>query len=154
MRRSLMLGLCVAAVAVTASAAVAASGSSSHKGAIHVVALVGHLEQLDYNRDGIGFGDDFIFRGPLVDPATGNRVGTAYGDCQVATMNLAGGTFRCSYLLDLPDGNLTTEGLDPRGDSDTFFAITGGTGSYSTAAGEAEYVDSAGQTDIYIDLQS
>jgi hypothetical protein len=32
------------------------------------------------------------------------------------------------------------------------FAITGGTGAYAGATGQARYVDSETQTDIYIDL--
>lgn len=44
-----------------------------------------------------------------------------------------------------------TEGLDPKGVSDTFFAVTGGTRRYVGASGEAEYIDSS-RTDIYITL--
>jgi hypothetical protein len=42
------------------------------------------------------------------------------------------------------------EGLGPRGISDTIFSITGGTGDYRDAAGQAEFADSDSQTDIYI----
>jgi hypothetical protein len=36
--------------------------------------------------------------------------------------------------------------------SDTFFSVTGGTGAYMEAEGQAEFVDTPEQTDIYITL--
>jgi hypothetical protein len=58
----------------------------------------------------------------------------------------------CTYVLRFHDGSITMQGLDPHGPSDVLFAITGGTGAYAGATGQARYVDSDTQTDIYIDL--
>jgi hypothetical protein len=41
--------------------------------------------------------------------------------------------------------------IDPQGPSRVFFAVTGGTGSYRSATGQAEYIDTD-VTDIIIDL--
>lgn len=52
----------------------------------------------------------------------------------------------------LAPGVGTTEGLDPHGLSDVFFSITGGTGAFKDIEGQAEYIDTASQTDIIIRL--
>jgi hypothetical protein len=82
------------------------------------------------------------------------RVGTAYLDCWVGAATLQiGRPYVCTHVLKLQDGSITTQGIDPRGRSDVLFAITGGTGAYAGATGQAEYVDSETQTDIFIDLR-
>ena len=144
------------AATVTAQASPkAAPESVAGNGIIHLVAGGGGggLSILqDFDHDGMGFGDHTVFRGSLTRPE-GRRVGTQYGDCTFFSEGFEdGGRWLCHYLLDLPHGQITVEGLDPRGPSDAFFSITGGTGDYRGAAGQAEFVDSDTQTDIYIDL--
>jgi hypothetical protein len=146
----------VVAVAVGAAVAAQAAGAkgASAKHSIHLVlSAEGHAQFLDFEHDGFGFGDRLATRGPIRDPDSGQRVGTAYGDCIVASTVLEPhGKYWCRYVLELPGGQLTTEGLDPHGISDVLFSITGGTAEYRGASGDARFVDSPDQTDIYIDL--
>ena len=80
-------------------------------------------------------------------------MGTSYLDCWVgASVLQEGSPYVCDYVLKFKDGNITTQGLDPHGVSDVFFSLTGGTGAYEGATGQAEYIDSETQTDIIITL--
>ena len=144
------MALALGTLAATAVAQ-AAPRSVSGDGIIHVVFTNGRSVLLDFDHDGMGFGDRLLARGPIT-RAEGRRIGTGYGDCAVVSEVLEGGKWWCRYVLDLPNGQITTEGLDPRGVSDTIFSITGGTGDYRDARGQAEFVDSESQTDVYIDL--
>jgi len=103
----------------------------------------------------VNFGDRLVTRGVIADPDSGERVGTAYGDCVVVSTKIGvDGTYWCRYVLDIPQGQITTEGLDPHGPSDVLFSITGGTRAYKEASGHAEFVDSDTQTDVYLVLKS
>jgi hypothetical protein len=145
----------VAAVVLAMMAGVAARatpGSMAGDGIIHlVVGGDGHATFFDLEHDGMGFGDRLVARSPLTREG-GRRVGTAYLDCVIVSEVQLGGRYWCRYVLDLRGGQITTEGLDPQGVSDTFFSVTGGTGQYVAAGGQAEFVDSQTQTDIYISL--
>ena len=50
-----------------------------------------------------------------------------------------------------PDGSITIYGIDPKGPSDVYLAVTGGTGAYVGATGEAHFIDTD-VTDVYIDV--
>ena len=90
------------------------------------------------------FGDTLTVVSPLFDKSQTRRMGTAYGECVVAGRRLLEGTpYDCTYVLKLKRGTITTQGLDPHGVSDVFFAVTGGTGAYAEASGQAEYIDSS-----------
>ena len=126
--------------------------SSAGDGIIHlVIEEDGHATFFDFEHDGLGFGDRLVARSALTNVG-GRRVGTAYLDCLIVSEVQQGGKYWCRYVLDLRGGQITTEGLDPQGISDTFFSVTGGTGEYLAAGGQAEFVDSQTQTDIYISL--
>jgi len=149
--------LCGVVVVVTAGAMVAAHAAAGNSGSssIHVVlkAEGGHGQFLDFEHDGLNFGDRLVTRAVVADPDSGERVGTAYGDCVVVSPKIgADGMYWCRYVLDLSGGQITTEGLDPHGPSNVLFSITGGTKAYHAAAGHAEFVDSETQTDVYLEL--
>jgi hypothetical protein len=129
----------------------AAPRSVAGDGIMHIVLGLGSNVFQDFDQDGMGFGDRLIARGPITRP-DGRRIGNGYGDCVVVSKVLEGGRWWCRYVLDLPQGQITTEGLDPQGISDVFFSITGGTGDYRDAQGQAEFVDSSTQTDVSLDL--
>lgn len=100
-------------------------------------------------------GDRIMSRAPLLDETKANQVGTAYLECIVHRRLTDGtGLFVCNYLLDLQDGELVLQGLDPRGPGASQFAVTGGTGAYSNAQGEATFTDSSDppETDMVIDV--
>jgi hypothetical protein len=142
----------VATMATMAVMTAQATPRSSAGGTIHVV-LNGesHSTFFDFEHDGLGFGDRLVARSPLTNEG-GRRVGTGYLDCLIVTEVQQGGKYWCRYVLNLRSGQITTEGLDPQGISDTFFSVTGGTGEYIAAGGQAEFVDGPTQTDIYISL--
>jgi allene oxide cyclase-like protein len=150
----------IVAVAVAAAATVgvglAQAGKASaprNIASIHlVIPAAGHVKFNDFDHDGLTLGDTLTVVSPLFDKSQSRRVGTAYGECIVAGRRLLEGTpYDCTYVLKLGRGTITTQGLDPHGRSDVFFAITGGTGAYADADGQAEYIDSS-VTDIIIKL--
>jgi hypothetical protein len=72
-------------------------------------------------------------------------------DCLIVSGVLEGGTFNCTYVLKLKEGDITTHGIDPEGPSDVFFSVTGGTRAYRGASGQARHIDTD-VTDILIEL--
>ncbi len=148
----LACGVTLAATMVGIALAQRAGGTAEGQ-VIHVVSgPQSHIEFLDFAEDGLGFGDRLVARGPLLDPSQSTRVGTAHLDCVIASEVLEGGSFNCTYVLKLEDGDIMTHGIDPQGPSRVLFAVTGGTGVYRHATGQAEYVDTD-VTDIFIDLE-
>jgi hypothetical protein len=100
------------------------------------------IRETNVNGGGLGLGDRVAARGPLTN-GDGATVGTAYGDC-VVHRQIKGpetGLWTCAYVLELADGNLTLNGLDPRGPGVYEMAILGGTGAYENASGDATFTD-------------
>jgi hypothetical protein len=136
------------------SLAVAQTGGGA-AGTIHVVlpSTGGHGQFFDFANDGLTLGDRLVVVTPMVNEDQTERVGTVYFDCWLGAATLQDGKpYVCTYVLKFHDGSITMQGLDPHGPSDVLFAITGGTGAYVGATGQAQHVDSETQTDIYIDL--
>jgi hypothetical protein len=121
---------------------------------IHVVKGPGGLVKFnDFDGDGLTFGDRLSVGGPLLNQHQSKRVGTSYMDCWLGDKALLDQSpYVCTDVLKFGGGNITTHGLDPHGESDVFFAVTGGTGAYEGATGQAEYIDSGDQTDVIITL--
>jgi hypothetical protein len=118
------------------------------------------VARLDFDHDGtIEMGDRVAVRGPLVDPTTGDRVGRAFWDCvamtRVARFEPQQGSTVCTALLRLADGDITLLGPDPAGFGASDFAVTGGTGLYRNARGEAGVLDAPDpdRTEITIHLE-
>ena len=159
-KRALMVAAVVAMLAAaTVGVSLAQAGSataSRSRDAIHVVlpATGSHVRFFDFDGDGLTLGDRLAAVSAMLDVGQTKRVGTAYGDCWVGDATLKEGSpYVCSYILRFKDGTITTQGLDPHGLSDVFFSITGGTGAYQGLGGQAEYIDTATQTDIIITLR-
>jgi hypothetical protein len=156
-KRLAMLAACVAVLAVmTVGIALAQTGRGAAPSiqTIHVVlpAIGGHTQFFDFANDGLTLGDRLAIVSPILSEDQTERVGTAYGDCWVGDAQLEDGSpYVCTYILKLQGGDVTTEGLDPHGSSDVPFAVTGGTGVYRGATGQAEYIDTD-VTDIIIHL--
>ena len=114
---------------------------------------------LDGDHDGrIDMGDRVMVRGPLTDPTTGDPRGRSFWDCVAATairFDPPRGRWMCTALLRLADGDITLQGLDPAGFGALVFAVTGGTGAYRAALGEADVVDAPNpaRTEITIHLE-
>ena len=112
---------------------------------------------LNFGRPDMRLGDRIAAKAVLVDESLSNRVGIAHLECVVQRRLSGNGLFRCSYLLSLEDGDIILEGLDPRGPGEYTLAVTGGTGAYRDARGEALFTDTstgvgAPVTDMVIDL--
>jgi hypothetical protein len=157
-KRLVMVAVAVVILAATTVGLSLAQGSNAaargSDGVIHVV--VGpdvRTEFFDFNHDGLTFGDRLAAVGPILDQTQTKRVGTSYADCLIVSRSLPlkGGAFGCTYVLKFADGDITTQGIDPHGPSDVMFSVTGGTGAYRDATGEAEYIDTS-VTDIIIHL--
>ena len=108
---------------------------------------------IDFDHDGLGLGDRAASRGPLTDSG-GTQVGTAYGDCVVhrRIVDFDTGLWNCTYVLELTDGDLILQGLDPRGSGEYEMAVLGGTGAYASATGDATFTDTDEGTDMAIRL--
>src|SRR5262245_54602841 len=88
-----------------------------------VIPATGLVELRDFAGDGLTVGATLTPVSPLRAGSPSHRVGTAYAECIVAGKRLREGTpYDCTYVLELPGGTITTQGLDPRGVSDVFFA--------------------------------
>ena len=109
---------------------------------------------LDLGSPGIRMGDRLEARGPLLDATLTTEVGKAYLDCIAMSGITApvGGLYRCSYVLHLEDGDLMVEGLDPHGPGVYAMAVSGGTGAFAEAVGEATLTETERETDFSIDL--
>jgi hypothetical protein len=126
---------------------------------VHVVWQgTGRVQILDFRREGLRVGDRLAARGPLLDATQTSEVGTLHMDCVVASRitdgpSGPGGVYRCSYLLDLTDGDLVLEGLDPHGPGVYTVAVLAGTDAYAAVSGDATLTDTKSGTDFMIDLR-
>jgi hypothetical protein len=118
----------------------------------------GNATFLNVNQPGLQLGDRLAAKGPLLDASQTSQVGRLHLDCVIMNkiteepVEDPQGLYWCTYLLRLADGDLTIEGLDPRGPSVSTFAVLGGTGAYAGASGEATLTDSDAGTEFVIDL--
>ncbi len=94
---------------------------------------------IDVKRKGPSNGDYFLMSHPLQDPADGTRVGKTYGICTILKLDPqhTNTVQSCEIQLDLADGSVMTQGTFSVAllEDGAPIAITGGTGSYSQAAG-------------------
>jgi hypothetical protein len=115
---------------------------------------------VDVNHDGLRLGDRITSRGPLADESQTDQLGTAFGQCIVhkRIIDPNKGLWNCNYVLELADGELILQGLDPRGPGEYEMAVIGGTGAYAGATGDATFTDvgtdGSGYTDMVIRLRS
>jgi hypothetical protein len=153
MRAKLVAVLVTLSVTVTGTMLV--SGSATGKTTLHVMVPSSvKVRFLNLGRQSLDLGDRLAARGPLMNADQSDRVGTAHTECVVdrRITEPNGGVYNCTYVLELDDGLIMLQGLDPHGPGSSQFAVTGGTGSYSDASGEATFTDSEAGTDVVIEL--
>jgi hypothetical protein len=140
-----------------ATAAVASSGthaSSHHSQTIHLVARQTQARLLVLAAPGHGpVGNQILTTDDIYRRAA--KAGHDAAVCQVmADLGRAGARFQCAATVVLPEGQLTVQGLatlTETGNQPFTLAITGGTGAYRTAHGQAQ-VTPVSQTEQHYTL--
>ena len=131
--------------------------SASGQTVLHVVVVPkenAKVSFVDINRDGLRLGDRIAARSPLFDEAQTDRLGTSYLQCLVhrRIVDPNKGLWNCNYVLELADGDIVLQGLDPRGPGAYEMSILGGTGAYAGATGDATFTDVESDTGAYTDM--
>jgi hypothetical protein len=160
-RRMRLVTSCVLALAVPmgiASLGVVSAGAQGEPIRVDL-GPGGRFAHLDFDGDGrTDTGDRSTGRGPVLDPATGDGVGRYFFEC-IATTRIVvedqRGTWLCTIVLEMLDGHLILQGEDPAGVGPGVLAVTGGTGLFSNARGEADFVDVSldGPSELSIHLE-
>jgi len=146
MRKQLLLTSTVAAIAA-GIAAVSAPGTATADG--NVIRIVELVEAQNVIRPPTGgpVGTRYVFSSAIYDTA-GNRIGRDGADCVQTNPD---GTFHCVISVVLSGGELTFQGIATG--TDAVFAITGGTGRFRNARGDAHAVDTEpGRAEVAIRL--
>jgi hypothetical protein len=143
-------------VILTVGAGVFLATSASGQTVLHVVLPEEHIKEavVDVHRDGLRLGDRIAARGPLVDEAQTERLGTASVQCLVhrRIIDPNRGLWNCNYVLRLADGEIVLQGLDPRGPGIYEMSVLGGTGAYAGASGDATFTDVGTDVIAYTDM--
>lgn len=99
-----------------------------------------------------GNGDRVVFMNTLYDEANEDQIGYSYGDCVVVNAREGQAPeMQCVVTAKLPGGQLTAQGVTDFASDSSPFAITGGTGKYAKARGEA-IVHNESETTSRIDI--
>ena len=112
------------------------------------------ITAVDVNRDGLRLGDRIASRGALLDETQTESLGTAYTQCLVfrRIVDPDQGLWNCNYVLELADGDIVLQGLDPRGPGVYDMSVLGGTGAYAGATGDATFTDEGTDGSDYTDM--
>jgi hypothetical protein len=142
MLKKLMVGvLATAMIATGGTIAFAGDGSNDDDGddgdVIRLTARTVTEEEVDLGATGFGPGDRFTFFEHLF--RGGERVGESGGECVIVHLEGETATVNCVATLRLPGGQLTLQALIDFTEEEQPFtvAVTGGTGRYRDADGEA-----------------
>jgi hypothetical protein len=119
-------------------------GSKSHGKVIKVYAPTVQFARIDLGDPGFGLGDESAFSDDLLTGKGGQKVGYDGGTCSVVRVDnaaTASGVLQCPVTFSLAGGQIATLGLVKLVNGQTtgtqVAAITGGTGRYRGARGEA-----------------
>ena len=137
-RRPLLVATALLAAAGTTLAAVP-SASANQSLRFSTVKVSENSTEFDGGPAGFSAGDGEIFVDDV--QLRGRSIGSQAGTCTLALVSEARLVGLCSTTIALSDGSLTTQGIfdeDPsEGPAGLRWAVTGGTGRYAGAAGEA-----------------
>jgi Allene oxide cyclase barrel like domain len=133
-RKQVLIIGTVVAVAAGVAAVSARGDAGSDDGVIRIVERL-EAQNVIPPPSGGPVGTRYVFSSGIYNTA-GNRIGRDGADCVQTNPD---GTFHCVISVVLPDGELTFQGIARGTESD--FAITGGTGAYRNARGEAHAID-------------
>ena len=144
MRRVILLALLALAFTVGsltltgASASDDANDDGSGGRTLDLTSISKELEEIDVGDEGLSVGDYFVFSDNVFED--GDRVGTLDGACTHTRITEKVMIEHCMVTVSLPDGQLTGQGsirIDEDFDEEFTTAITGGTGDFVGADGEA-----------------
>lgn len=100
---------------------------------------------IDLGQPGPSAGDRVVFDNPLFDRSNKYAVGSSRGECvQVGT---AATIYHCLAVFTLPAGQITTQGIADFAGPPAPVAVTGGTGQYQSAHGQAIFTQTSPTTD-------
>ncbi len=120
--------------------AVTSAGGSSSASTIRIYHHDTSQASIDLGTAGESAGDQFLFAGDAFNRKGGTQLGRAAGTCTTLSTGAAGEVL-CVVDFSLRNGQVATEGLfvaaDLFGGKALTFPITGGTGRYRHARGEA-----------------
>jgi hypothetical protein len=128
-----VLGISIAATALTVGVALPAAGSSSHSDhTFRVTATVTELAQLDLGATGPSLGDEIVFSGKLL--KSGHEIGHQGATC--TTVSVQRHEAQCLATYSFGNGQVTAQALIVLGSPTPYDgAVTGGTGRYNGAEG-------------------
>jgi allene oxide cyclase-like protein len=142
------LGIAAALATLLAFAGGVSTASAAHRRAATEITLYAPAVQfklIDLGDPGLSLGDQSVFSDDLLTERGGATVGFDGGVCsvvRVAAATTQSGRLQCVVTYSLARGQITTTGLvtlaDGRLSGTEVAAITGGTGRYRGASGEAE----------------
>jgi hypothetical protein len=140
MRRSALYGAIAATLATGTAFAVTAADGSSTPATIGLYEHDTSQASIDLGDTGDSPGDQFVFAGDTYKKKGAAQVGRAAGVCTTVSTGSAGEVI-CVVNFSLPGGQIAGHGLftasELFGGKTVGFAITGGTGRYRHARGEA-----------------
>jgi hypothetical protein len=144
MRR--VLSIVLLAVALIGSSLMLTSANADHRDrddhngeSFRLLTVANQFEEIDVGKKGFSLGDYVAFNDKVFFGK--KRVGTLDGTCTTTRLSGDEGAQQCVVTLTLPGGHLTAQGvLEFEGEDveGLTVAITGGTGRYSDAGGEAD----------------
>jgi hypothetical protein len=155
--------LAVLALALTigvVSLVPAATGAKRQGKKVTIINLTTRTAQeaeLDLGAPGFSVGDRFVFGDDVF--RGGRQVGILGGECTLTRLEPSplpegqeptSGTFNCVATIRLPKGQMTLQGLftfSEQAGNRVKIAITGGTGAYRTARGQATLTESEDESE-------
>lgn len=143
----------VTAGLITAGLVTGTAGPATAGNVLRLDATTEQFALVDHDGKGPGPGDQLVSSDRLTRAGSTTPIGTDAVTCTV--VNVTDTSMTCSWtmVVSLPDGQITLQGLSvgpnrPPTDALTFpLAVTGGTGRYRSASGEAEIVDNPDHTE-------
>ena len=139
MRKPILAGAGAAALVLGLAAFTSASAHNTAAQSLRFVAKTTQFTNIDLPPAGFGQGDEVVFHDQLL--RGGNTIGHDGGACQ-ATLVAKGQVpqFQCLVTFVFKGGQVTVQGLLNIANPASFrgtFAVTGGTGIYQEASGQA-----------------
>lgn len=145
-------------VGAGASAGIAAISPASAETAtpspFSVRVYPGSEKSLDLGKPGFSAGDQELFTGTIV--RGGKHIGRMVGSCTAVRVGTTTADQLCAWVLRFADGQISASGLvvsSQQGPGTFALPIVGGTGRYTTAAGQLKITSSEDSIPVSIDLR-